>query len=75
MQTRSDIVSMTGMSTYNHANMTTQQTDYKCDDVISVGADAFHIMTTHLDASQLIETTTEVDPFWQMCPGTFFLFQ
>jgi hypothetical protein len=61
---------MTGLSSYNHVNMTTQQLITN-DDVNSVGDDTFHIMTTHFNVSQLEQTTTEEESY--QC-GTFITF-
>jgi hypothetical protein len=50
--------------------MTTQQLVTN-DDVNSVGANTFHIMTIHFDASQLSQTTMKEEPY--QC-GTFVMF-
>jgi hypothetical protein len=54
-------LTMTGLSSYSPVNITTQQRVTN-EHVTSVDVDAFDNWTTHFDASQLNQTTTEEEP-------------
>jgi hypothetical protein len=70
--TEAKSLTMTGLSSFSPVNITTQQrvTNEHVTSV-DVDVDAFDIWTTHFDASQLNQTTTEEEPY--QC-GEFFVF-
>lgn len=67
-------VAVTGLSRYSSVNTTTQQRVAN-DDVILVGGDTFHVVTTHVDVSQRKRAITghKLRSSQDNC-GTFFLF-